>query len=67
MPVQIPNGEIRSAINLKDNPGNLGKEVLLYGDIATYFKVPGIKNTSYAELDGKSIGTKAAAKRRVRR
>ena len=67
MPVQLPKGAIRDGLNLKDNAGNLGKEVLLYGDIATYFNVPGIKNTSYAELGGKSIGTKAAAKRRVRR
>ncbi len=67
MPVQLPKGAIRDGLNLKDNAGNLGKEVLLYGDIATYFQVPGIKNTSYAELGGNAIGTKAAAKRRVRR
>jgi len=58
MPVQLPTGDIRSALNLVDNAGNIGKEVLLYGDIATYFKLPGVKNVTYAELGGKSIGTK---------
>ena len=58
MPVQLPNGAIREGLNLQDNAGNYKKEVTLYGDIATYFKVPGIKNTSYALIDGKTIGTK---------
>ena len=58
MPVQLPNGAIREGLNLQDNKGYYKKEVTLYGDIATYFKVPGIKNTSYALIDGKTIGTK---------
>ena len=58
MPVQLPTGAIREGLNLQDNKGNYKKEVTLYGDIATYFKVPGIKNTSYALIDGKTIGTK---------
>jgi hypothetical protein len=67
MPIQLPKGAIRDGLNLKDNAGNLGKEVILYGDIANYFSVPGFKNTSYAEINGQSIGTKAAPKRKVRR
>lgn len=58
MPVQLPNGAVREGLNLQDNKGYYKKEVTLYGDIATYFKVPGIKNTSYALIDGKTIGTK---------
>lgn len=58
MPVQLPNGAIREGLNLQDNKGNYKKEVTLYGDIATYFRVPGIKNTTYALIDGKAIGTK---------
>lgn len=58
MPIQLPSGAIRTLLNLQDNPGNYKKEVLLYGDIATYFKVAGFKNTSYAVIDGKSAGTK---------
>lgn len=57
MPVQLPNGDIRTGLNLQDNAGNYKKEVTLYGDITKYFSVPGIKNTSFAIIDGKEIGT----------
>ena len=57
MPVQLPTGDIRTKLNLKDNAGNYKKEVLLYGDITKYFGVPGLKNTSYAVIDGTSVGT----------
>ena len=58
MPVQLPNGDVRTKLNLQDNAGNYKKEVLLYGDITAYFKVPGLKNTSYAVIDGVGVGTK---------
>jgi len=58
MPVQLPSGDIRTALNLQDNAGNYKKEVLLYGDITKYFGVVGLKNTSYAVIDGKTIGKK---------
>ena len=58
IPVQLPKGEIRDNLNLSQNAGNLGKEVLLYGDITKYFSVPGFKNTSYAEINGTTIGSK---------
>lgn len=58
MPVQLPNGNIRTGLNLKDNSGNYKKEVILYGDIAKYFGVPGLKNTSYAKIGTTEIGTK---------
>ncbi len=58
IPVQLPKGEIRDKLNLSQNAGNLGKEVLLYGDVTKYFSVPGFKNTSYAEINGTTIGTK---------
>ena len=43
--------------NLKDHPENLKKEINLYGDITKYFGQTGIKEVSYAILDGKDIGT----------
>jgi len=58
MPVQLPTGAVRDGVNLQDNAGNYKKEVLLYGDITTYFRVPGLKNTSYAVIDGNAYGTK---------
>ena len=67
MPVQLPNTDIRAQLNLTDNPGNYKKEVLLYGNIEKYFGVPGVKSVTYAEIGGKTIGTKASAKRKARR
>ena len=65
MPVQLPSGAIRSGLNLVDNPSNLGKEVLLYGNIEAYFRVPGVKSVTYAEIDGKTIGTKSNVRRKA--
>ena len=58
MPVQLPNGDVRTGLNLQDNPGNIKKEVLLYGNIEKYFGATGVKAVTYAEIDGKTIGTK---------
>ena len=57
MPVQLPDGAIRSALNLKENPGNYKKEVTLYGNIEKYFSTTGLKTVTFAILDGKNIGT----------
>lgn len=47
IPVQLPSGNVRTALNLADNPGNLNKEVAVYGNITTYFSVVGgIKNVT---------------------
>ncbi len=50
LPVQLPTDSkapgIRTALNLQDHPENLGKEVLLKGDIILYCGAPGIKETS---------------------
>ena len=54
--VQLPKGDVRTALNLMDNPGNLGKEVMLFGDVMLYCKGPGLKNTSKFEL-GEGGGT----------
>ena len=58
MPVQLPFGDIRSALNLKDNPGNLKKELLICGSIENYFGAIGLKTPVYAKVDGKEIGHK---------
>jgi len=57
MPIQLPTGAVRTALNLKDNPSNYKQEVTLYGNIAKYFGVPGLKEVSYAVLNGTEIGT----------
>lgn len=51
-PVQLPAGAIRDVVNLQDNPQNLGKEILLRGDISNYYGLVGLKNTDRAFIDG---------------
>ena len=57
IPIQLPAGDVRNGLNLADNPGNLGQEVLLYGTLEKYYRVPGVKNVTYAEINGNGIGT----------
>ena len=51
--VNLPTGAIRAAINLKDNPGNLGKQVTVKGDLTKYFGVNGVKNLTAFAWGGK--------------
>ena len=44
--VSLPNGDVRTSLNLRDNPGNLGQAVSVKGDIAENYKIPGVKNTT---------------------
>ena len=57
IPVQLPYGDVRTGLNLVDNPDNLGQEVLLYGTLEKYFRVAAVKNVTYAEINGNSYGT----------
>jgi hypothetical protein len=53
--VQLPYGTVRDGLNLQDNPGNLGKAVLLKGDVLKYSGVAGLKTvTEYKFVDGSS-------------
>lgn len=53
IPVQLVNGsDVRKALNIVDNPGNLGKLVAIKGDLAKYCGAPGIKNPSAYTLTG---------------
>ncbi|MCM1376832.1 MAG: DUF6359 domain-containing protein [Clostridium sp.] len=55
--VQLPAGEIRDAVNLADNPGNLGKELTVYGNYEAYFGGAGIKSvTQYVLGENGVIG-----------
>lgn len=44
IPVQLPQGAVRDALNLKDNPENKGKLVAVKGDLTAYFSAPALKN-----------------------
>ena len=54
--VQLPKGDVRTALDLLAHPEIDGKEVVLYGKLTKYFGVAGMKETSAAKLDGKTIG-----------
>ena len=54
--VQLPSGAVRTALNLQNNPANLGKPVMIKGDIAKYSGVPGIRSASDYKFDGQSSG-----------
>lgn len=54
--VQLPSGAVRTALNLMNNPSNLGKQVMIKGDIALYSGVAGIRSASDYKLDGASGG-----------
>ena len=58
MPVQLPNNDVRSGMNLQEHPEFYGKAVILYGELAKYFGAAGVKTVTYAESDGKTFGTK---------
>lgn len=58
LPVQLPAGEVRTNLNLKDNASNLKEEVLMCGNIEKYFGVTGIKSVAYAKIGDKEFGKK---------
>lgn len=60
--VQLPSGDVRNGLNLFDHPENLGKEVLIKGNLENYFSTnPGIKGTSeYEILNTVGIGSEIA-------
>ncbi len=54
--VQLPAGAVRDGLNLKDHKELLGKRVSLYGDLAKYFGISGLKNVSYYVLEDGTTG-----------
>lgn len=56
IPVALASGsEFRTKLNLVDNPGNKGKEVLLKGKIQKYFSTTGVKDLVEAVFEGETI------------
>ncbi len=52
IPVALPTGDVRSALNLVDNPGVLGVEVSICGSLVAYYSVKGLKEPSEYVLHG---------------
>lgn len=57
VPVQLVYGDnVRPSVNLKDNPGNLGKKLTIEGTLTAYFGQPGLKTPTAYKLDGAGTG-----------
>ncbi len=50
LPVQLPSGSVRTALNVKDNPTNVGRMVKVYGSLESYFSTTGIKSVTDYEF-----------------
>ncbi|MBR1809441.1 MAG: OB-fold nucleic acid binding domain-containing protein [Paludibacteraceae bacterium] len=57
IPVELKNStKFRTEINLKDNPNNLGQEILIHGKLVKYFSVAGVKELDDAYINNKHVG-----------
>jgi len=63
LPIQLSR-DYRADFALDANPGLLGKEVILKGQLTTWLAVPGIKSPTYMEANGKSVGNKVKYRKR---
>ena len=58
LPVQLPSGDVREALNLVDNPGNYKKQVVLTGSLEKYYGVAGLKSvTEYVMYSTVSVSS----------
>lgn len=64
--LQLPSGAVRTALNLQDNPANLGREVTVHGYIDKYLGIAGMRtvdafNWGNYGLDTGEVETKSSA------
>lgn len=59
--VALPEGDVRTALNVADHPGNVGLRVKVYGALQKYFGGPGMKQTSAYEWIDVPTGVDAVA------
>lgn len=50
VPVELPSGDIRTALNLSDHAGNVGKQVKVHGQLVSYFSYMGVKAVDNYEM-----------------
>lgn len=56
VPVQLIDNNVRTALNLVAHADLKGAEVMVYGELVSYYSKPGIKNTSNYKILAKSEG-----------
>ena len=59
--VQLPSGTVREGLNLVDNPELQGQTVWVYGVLAKYCGIPGVKSVTDYSLDGSTTATSIVA------
>ena len=50
LPVNITLTSLKNALNIAENPGNIYREVMIKGDLAAYYSVPGLRGTTDYEF-----------------
>ena len=50
IPVYLDRVAIKNMLNLTDKPDNLGKKVLIKGDLAAYYSSPALRGLDEAEF-----------------
>ena len=55
--LQLPSGAVRNALNLNQNPTNLGRQVTVRGYIDKYLGIPGLRSLTHYEWGDKGIDT----------
>ena len=50
IPIKLTDSDVRDLINLKDYPYLLGKVILIYGDLTSYYSVPGMVSPTKYEI-----------------
>ncbi|KXX70303.1 DUF6359 domain-containing protein [Flammeovirga sp. SJP92] len=53
--VQLPDGFVRTSLNLVDNPNLVGTQVWLEGSLEAYYGLAGLKSVAQFSLDGATI------------
>ncbi len=70
IPVALPDGEIRTAVNLVDHAENLGLLLTINGKLVAYYGMPGVKEPTDYTLGGstaiENLSTKVVVEKVVR-
>lgn len=47
--VNLPTGDLRTAVNLQDNPENVGKKLTIKGKFRTYLGIGGLRDVNKSD------------------
>lgn len=55
IPLQLEKNNLRTILNVKDNPKNIDKEIIIQGKLEKYFNLTGVKTPSIACIESQII------------